>query len=255
MDATQVGCLNSYKKDIQKKSTIDIKKMFFFIVTVSSQANIAMDTGANTINETVVLYRSLFGAIERDDTQKALNIITHMRANDFTLNCINQRHEHPLHVAARTGSINMLELLVGNGALCNPTNRQNYTPFMVAAIYGHASFIKYFLQKLIVASKKKKYINTCTLPQKETPLLLAVENRRVEVVDILLAEGADPTSTDMFGFDAFKLTMLLDLQGPDIEVMKNINGMLRRSVKLEESGHESPPRKKSKIAILLEEEK
>ena len=88
--------------------------------------------------------------------------------------------------AASKPNSKVLELLIQNGAKVNQRNDQTVTPIHYAANGNSTNNVKILLHYGANPNAEIK-------PFHETPLLLAVWNRNVEMVKLLLENGADPT--------------------------------------------------------------
>ena len=84
----------------------------------------------------------------------------------------------PLHLAAFYGSVQIAEMLLKAGADVNAIGfRHNDTPLHVAAFHGHVNVVK-----LLLAHGADINIENM---QRKTPLQLAQERRRTNVIDVL----------------------------------------------------------------------
>ncbi len=92
--------------------------------------------------------------------------------------------ESALAVAARSGCLECVDVLLRQRAEVNSTDRASRTPLMEAAKAGHAGVVA----RLLDAGSgidAQDYLGC-------TPLILAADNRRADVVTVLLSQGADP---------------------------------------------------------------
>ncbi|RPA82107.1 ankyrin, partial [Ascobolus immersus RN42] len=82
--------------------------------------------------------------------------------------------------------------------LLNQADNAGYVPLHEAALNGKANCVKYLLE---VGCK----VDPLGGQDKDTPLMDAVENRHVDVVELLLEAGADPRLRDVKGRNAMDL--------------------------------------------------
>ncbi len=94
-----------------------------------------------------------------------------------------QKAKTPLFAAARTGNMDIAQLLVENGAEVKRVVRGDGTAFITAAEYGHLDFLKYLLSK--GADQHR------SLPNHGNALITAAGNGHFEVVKFLLSKGID----------------------------------------------------------------
>ena len=73
----------------------------------------------------------------------------------------------PLHLAAKSGHLEICELFVEKLHCKNPENKKGNTPFHLAAEFGHLDVCELFLTKLHCKSTENK--------KGKTPLMLAKE--------------------------------------------------------------------------------
>lgn len=92
---------------------------------------------------------------------------------------------------ARKGDVATMEALCGSTAeILNEANAEGYTPLMLAAYYGHIEMTTYLVKNGAVIDGKSKY---------GTPIMAATVKNNEAIVDLLLANGADPNIQDTNG--------------------------------------------------------
>ena len=93
----------------------------------------------------------------------------------------------PLHAAAANGHAGVVEVLLARGADPNTATISGATPCFMAAQNGHAGVVELLLARGADPNKAE------TANTKRTPLIVAIEYRRNEVVEVLLSsKRVDP---------------------------------------------------------------
>lgn len=97
------------------------------------------------------------------------------------MNALTSADATPVYLAARSGSVECIKLLVENGGLvdskCDLTKS---TPIMAACKYGHVEVVKYLYAK-------GADINV-TNENDETPLIIAARNKKLAIVTLLASK-------------------------------------------------------------------
>lgn len=96
-----------------------------------------------------------------------------------------------LHAAAQSGHLDVVKLILSNGAFINAKNSTHRIPLHMAASRGHPKVVKYFIQN--GGALNAKDINGLT------PLHCAAKSKSIECVKVLLENGADGMNLDHFG--------------------------------------------------------
>ena len=102
------------------------------------------------------------------------------------IRCIND--ETPLHIAARNGHMDVVQLLIDTGADPKRADRDGWTPLKLAAEHGHEDVLEFFLDK--GGDPQEVYRNWTT------PLHWAASRGHKAVVQLLLDRGADANTAD-----------------------------------------------------------
>lgn len=114
-----------------------------------------------------------------------------------------------LHKACQRGKLEDAEkAFAAKPSLLNQTDNAGYVPLHEAALNGKAKCVKYLLD---CGCK----VDPLGGQDKDTPLMDAVENKHVDVVELLLAAGADPRLRDVKGRNAMDLARGLDDSSDD----------------------------------------
>ncbi len=93
---------------------------------------------------------------------KALKPIVHLKLHIFNLNLIFlfsiffQHNITPLHVAAKWGKANMVQLLLDKGSNLESKTRDGLTPLHCAARSGHENVVEIMIQRGAPISAKTK---------------------------------------------------------------------------------------------------
>jgi ankyrin repeat protein len=126
-----------------------------------------------------------------------------------------------LHLAIR--NIEIVEILIENGANVNMISETYGTPILQAAIYGHLEVVQYLIEK-------KADINLSTNNGK-TPLMSAVEQGHFEIVKALLQKTATVNLQTNSGLSALHLAIrnieiveILIENGANVDIISEILG-------------------------------
>jgi uncharacterized protein len=145
------------------------------------------------------------------------------------LNILGSHERTPLIVASQIGNLEVVKILILNGASIYVTGYFQMTPFHVAAAMGHVEIAKYFLAL-------GGDINVLT-HQSITALMCAAAWGKVEMIKFLLESGADPTISDQNGDTAEDIAF----QKSETESAKLINSYVNmtgnRGQDLNQSDH------------------
>ncbi|KAL8886795.1 MAG: hypothetical protein Q9215_005533 [Flavoplaca cf. flavocitrina] len=126
--------------------------------------------------ETALHDASLYGLHEN------VGLLLEANADDSLL---SKEDESPLHSAAKSGHIAVIQAFVARGCQTRLPNSAGLTPEMYARKYGHGEVVN-----ILKNSQLQKFY--------ETPLHKACNNRQKEMVRLLLDSGANPNSLNSF---------------------------------------------------------
>jgi len=127
-------------------------------------------------------------------------VIADLLANQqVRVDLLNRLGETPLMIAALRGDLKNARRLVEIGA---QVNRPGWTPLHYAATGGQVAMTRWLLEE-------SAYIDAES-PNGTTPLMMAARQARPTSVELLIAEGADPTVRNEAGFT---VTDYLDRNG------------------------------------------
>lgn len=112
--------------------------------------------------------------------------------SDPSSNAANARDpstgEGPLHIIVRRRDIEWLAYMLGRGARADMQSSDGSAPLHLAASIGWIDGV----QQLLARRANVDIANN----RGETPLILAVQGRQLEVIPLLLQQGANPNHTD-----------------------------------------------------------
>jgi uncharacterized protein len=134
---------------------------------------------------------SLFDAAARGDLK---SVETFLREGS-DVDAPGRNAETPLIAAALAGEAAIAELLIARGADVMARNKGGLTPLHAAAYSGSEDVARVLLDHGAVLEDKSNISGT-------TPLILAAEENRIAVAELLIARGADVTITDRDGLTA-----------------------------------------------------
>ncbi|MCU0599801.1 MAG: ankyrin repeat domain-containing protein [Desulfobacterales bacterium] len=134
------------------------------------------------------VYQELVDAVKLDDAAKVLEMLKgRFDLNDFP-------NPHPVTVASRYGHLETFKALLAAGADVNK-KYSGEPPLVTAAWSGRIPLVQFLL-----ASGAD--IHAATHPERNTALMMAAVDGRVDTVDILLNAGALPNARNSKGFTA-----------------------------------------------------
>jgi ankyrin repeat protein len=113
------------------------------------------------------------------------------------INEVDETGETPLVSAALAGETGIVDLLLRHQADHEARNDRGMTVLHAAAFAGEADMVAYF-----VGGTMSLPINDQDNKFGVTPLIVAAEENRVEVVNYLIASGADLEITERHGYTA-----------------------------------------------------
>ena len=145
-------------------------------------------------------------------------------------------NQSPLHLAAKSMS-EEYKILIAEGELSLLTAPDQYgnTPLHEAAISGHLPMLRGLLKKFIEYGVDKSQVNKENHTG-NTPLHLAFQFDRPDVVKFLVANGADPTIKNHKNVTAAELGERLG-RGDCLDILKRAEGMQKAAAGiLDESG-------------------
>jgi len=117
-----------------------------------------------------------------------------------------------LHVAAAEGNRDMAAFLLNHGAKVNMPDRDGATPLYAACLSGkNLETVRFLLGEFAsVHSRKTRAAGS------EVPLFAAVRGGNVEIVGLLLSEGANPNDTSRSG----ETPLFFAVRGENVEMIR-----------------------------------
>ncbi|KAK7074366.1 hypothetical protein SK128_009451 [Halocaridina rubra] len=116
------------------------------------------------------------------------------------LTTTNNIKKAPLHIAARTGSVKVLKMLIGNGADATAIDEDGYTPLHVAVENNNDDVVDELLKHQ--ENKNENFSDLLDVPNnaQKTSLHFAAHTGNLDIFKRLLEAGADITAIDKDGF-------------------------------------------------------
>lgn len=133
----------------------------------------------------------------------------------------------PIHLAAWTGHLNTIKLLIEAGAKADATTKSNARALFLAARNGHLDVVKF----LLASGAKVNAVET--IANGRQAIHAACENGNIEVIKTLLAAGARVDAKDGYGCQAIhvataeghlELVKFLLSHGAKVDALSGISG-------------------------------
>lgn len=126
-------------------------------------------------------------ALQLAASRNAVDIVALLLDAGAAVNAADRARETALHHAALTGALQSAELLLARGAAVNARSTNGATPLCHAASKGHLAVVELLLAKG-ADSRLKQF--------RASPLALAIGENRKLVAILLIAKGADVTEDE-----------------------------------------------------------
>ena len=168
--------------------------------------------------------------IENNKQEELKTILKNTDRKKFlieALNTVDKNGETLLFEACKQGNIEIVELLVENGADISATNNSNETPLFEACRQGNIEIV----ELLVKNGADISVINN----NNETPLFEACRQQNTEVIDLLVKNGADVTISNNEGKQIFDYVDM-SIDGSCNKYMRNLycrnyNDALKNDIK------------------------
>ena len=122
-----------------------------------------------------------------------------------SINHVTSSGVSALHVASQEGHLDVVQLLLGRGAL-SCTDNDGLTALDMAALKGHLDVVQALLPGQRAVSVNQSKLGGLVTSSKA--LIIAVENNRIAVAQLLLDRGADANQATADGITALYLASL-----------------------------------------------
>jgi ankyrin repeat protein len=190
----------------------------------NSNMNVVRKLISSGINIDAVDFRgdnALFYATKNGNISIAKCLIE----NKIDINCENKHNETPLIIAVKNDNFDLIKFLTKNGSEINISDIYGRTALEWSVVLGHSSIMELLLdftrdkkqmEKLLFWGIMENYtslvkclinhgVNINTLnDRKETPLSLAIKNRKYDLAIILLQNGSDPNVRNSLLMDTIR---------------------------------------------------
>ncbi|XP_019857514.1 PREDICTED: ankyrin repeat domain-containing protein 39 homolog, partial [Amphimedon queenslandica] len=103
---------------------------------------------------------------------------------NYDVNALDKNNRTPLFDAIDSDNIEIVEVLLNNGAKTDVVDKSGETPLHYACMTGKADIVK------LLITKGNADANALNKRSEKTPLFYAVDSGSIEAVDILLTHGA-----------------------------------------------------------------
>lgn len=179
----------------------DLKRSIRIKETVEPDVEVYLEVGADVQVVGVVVDAwseiPFFQAIERDDNEAVRKLVK----SGIDLKTRDERGNTALHVAVAGGNLEIVRLLLENGAKVNAKNKEKLTPIWMFEDGEDETLVKIF--RLLIA--KGADVNVLN-EDKASLLMMACFDDNLEAVKILLEAGANPNLKDEDGETALQKT-------------------------------------------------
>ena len=155
--------------------------------------------------------QTLIEAVNKNDTILALKLIK----SGSDPNKLDENGSSPLMIACRWSDIAMIKLLLANGAKPDePRSAKGRTPLMIACAYYGG------ITTTTLLTKNGADVNAVS-SNGTTALMLAAQNAKIDVVEHLIAKGADVSKKDATGMTALDYAIKAEIADYTIQSNKD----------------------------------
>lgn len=126
-----------------------------------------------------------FHAVAKNDVETVENFLSRP---DFGANVLDENRRSPLHIAAITGSLRSMEVLISAGSDVHAKDLYKLAPIHFAAKHGHLKCLECLVNGGADVNTRGQF--------KQTPLHLAAKQGHLDCVEFLLKAGADVKAAD-----------------------------------------------------------
>lgn len=133
----------------------------------------------------------------REDSKKVFPVL--LAHKDIALEARAANGDTILMLASYLGNLPMVKTLIEHGA---EVNQPGWTALHYAAAGGHKEIVALLLENFA-------YIDAES-PNQTTPLMMAARSGKLDIVSLLISEGADPGLKNALGFTALDFAMQVE---------------------------------------------
>jgi ankyrin repeat protein len=91
------------------------------------------------------LRQNICDAILNENVEKLEEIL--LNEKFINLNYIDNEGQTPLHRSCKIGNLNIVKILINNGASLNLTNRYGWYPIHIASYFGYIKVVMYLIEQ------------------------------------------------------------------------------------------------------------
>jgi ankyrin repeat protein len=175
------GQSSLYYKLLHSESKTDVR---LFTEMVEITIHNALKGLLESIKRSVCFYK-LYDAIVKNNPLEVENCVK----KDVIVNLKDTDGRTSLHHAVDNGNIDIVNILLRNGADVTRVTNEGNTPLHIATYQGHGKVVEVLLQH-VSRDKLNDYINARTTSGSTTSLHIAAKNGFLEIIKSLLKHGA-----------------------------------------------------------------
>lgn len=119
-------------------------------------------------------------------------------------NCPGRVNMPPLHIAAMCGFVDVLDVLIANGANVNAQDWVKFSPLHVACYFGHEKVTKSLFEHGANVNQPAGV--------KDVPIHLASAKGFINIVQLLVSQGADGNALSFAGFFCWQYSQIFPIR-------------------------------------------
>uniref|UniRef100_A0ABD2VRR7 Uncharacterized protein n=2 Tax=Trichogramma kaykai TaxID=54128 RepID=A0ABD2VRR7_9HYME len=169
---------------------------------------------------------------QRDDDDDGLAELFFKIGNKLQINAQDKNRNTLLHAAIYRGHVNLIELLLRNGADPNPINKNGDTPLhILCRRVRKEGLLQLFFE---ICGDIGKTVRVDVFDQHgATPLQMAYCNSDEEAIKLLLINGADPNSTNEHGFTPLHVLSMNNYDEAVVKLFFEMNDEMKQKVEVD----------------------
>lgn len=171
-------------------------------------------------------YNKLFILLKNNEWEEFKNYLNNLinEHKIIDLNLRDDTNEYLLYYAILYNRIELVKLLVENGAKIDIIDSEDRSIMYLCIKYGYDKIIEYLLEK----NKDNIGINMLDIKdrKKKIPLHYAIQKKNINIINKLLEYGSNPNLTDIDGYNSLHLSIFtrnIDIVNILIKYIGNIN--------------------------------